>query len=231
MFLQLQTLRFFPIVAADAYKSWKDLDKQEIAVHARGSGTEAIMKLMAMKHGISYANISYVPGSEVRAGALLQGNIKASILDAANTRKVMQQAPGKFAVLPMEGVNATDESLFANAAFLDKEAATIDRLVEAVVTTYREVAAKPETIAELRKKYRLLPDLPAKTEEDIVPAFKELAASKAIPLNGGGEDAARTDFAFFTLAGQLKGEAKDLKSADFWDFSALDRVLKKIGTQ
>ena len=33
-----------------------------------------------------FGNISYVPGSEVRRGALMQGTIKASIVDAANRR-------------------------------------------------------------------------------------------------------------------------------------------------
>ncbi len=87
-------------------------------MHSRGSGTEAIMQLMAEKHGIKYSNVSYVPGSEVRAGALLQGSVKASIVDSANRRMIMEKAPGKFIVLPMEGVSATDEALFANTEFL-----------------------------------------------------------------------------------------------------------------
>ena len=44
IFFQLTTLQFFPVVTAEYYKSWKDLDGQEIAVHSRGSGTEAIMQ-------------------------------------------------------------------------------------------------------------------------------------------------------------------------------------------
>ena len=98
MFYQMSALRFFPIVNTEFYKTWKDLDGQEIAVHSRGSGTEAIMKLMAQKNGITYSNISYVPGSEVRAGALLQGNVKASIVDFTNKELIMEKAPGKFAV-------------------------------------------------------------------------------------------------------------------------------------
>src|SRR5262249_42743094 len=39
MFYQMSYLRFYPIVNTEYYKTWKDLDGQEIAVHARGSGT------------------------------------------------------------------------------------------------------------------------------------------------------------------------------------------------
>src|SRR3972149_5764805 len=73
VFYQMSGLQFFPIVNKDNYKSWKDLNGQEIVVHARGSGTEAIMRLMAKEHGIEYKNVSFVPGSDVRALGLLKG--------------------------------------------------------------------------------------------------------------------------------------------------------------
>ena len=133
-------------------------------MHSRGSGTEAIMKLMAQKNGITYSNISYVPGSEVRAGALLQGNVKASIVDSANQKLIESKAPGKFAVLPMEGVNATDEALYANTEFLTEQAAAVEILVEELLKTWREINANPAVVAELRKKYNLLADLPADLE-------------------------------------------------------------------
>src|SRR5262245_38694043 len=50
-FCQLSALQFFPIVSVEHYKSWRDLDGQDIAVQGRGSGTEAIMNLMAKQHG------------------------------------------------------------------------------------------------------------------------------------------------------------------------------------
>ena len=72
-FYQLSTLLFFPIVNKEFYKTWKDLDGQDMTVHARGSGTEAIMKLAAKQNGIKYKSISYVPGSEVRASRCCRG--------------------------------------------------------------------------------------------------------------------------------------------------------------
>jgi NitT/TauT family transport system substrate-binding protein len=53
MFFQLSSLRFFPVVDTEMYQTWEDLDGQEVVVHSRGSGTEAIMTLMAKRHGIS----------------------------------------------------------------------------------------------------------------------------------------------------------------------------------
>ena len=42
------------------------------------------------QHGIKYKNVSYVPGSQVRALALIKGNIRASILDATNKNFLMR---------------------------------------------------------------------------------------------------------------------------------------------
>jgi NitT/TauT family transport system substrate-binding protein len=231
MFYQMSALRFFPIVNTEYYKTWKDLDGQEIAVHSRGSGTEAIMKLMAQKNGITYSNISYVPGSEVRAGALLQGNIKASIVDSTNKKLIMEKAPGKFAVLPMEGVNATDEALYANTDFLKEQSEAVEVLVEELLKTWREINANPKVVADLRKKYNLLADLPADLEGEVVPYYEESVATGAFPSNGGDEAAAKDDFAFYALAGQIEGDPASLKVADFWTFEPLKNAQAKVGTQ
>ncbi len=229
LFYQMSNLRFFPVVAADTYKDWKDLDGQEIVVHSRGSGTEAIMKLMAQRNGIQYGSISYVPGSEVRAGAMLQGTIKATVVDAANRRLLEQKAPGKFTVLPMEDVNATDEALFANTEFLEREAEAVNVLAEELLKTWREINANPAVAAELREKYNLLPELPTDAEGEIVAYYTESAESKAFPEDGGSLEAVKTDFEFYTVSGQLEGDPGTLKAEDFWTFDVAERARKSLG--
>jgi NitT/TauT family transport system substrate-binding protein len=229
LFYQMNTLKFFPVVNTEFYKSWKDLDGQEVTVNSRGSGTEAIMRLAADKNKIKYKNISYVPGSEVRLGALLQGTVKASILDSTNHKLLMERGGGKFAVLPLEDVSATDDALFASPDFLKKNEKGVDTLIESLLTTIREISAKPEAAAELRAKYKLLPDLPKQLEGDIVRYYKEASASKTMSPTGGTAEAAKNDLTFFNLAGQITGDPATLKVEDFWDFGPLDRAKKKLG--
>ena len=229
LFAQISTLRFFPVVNAEFYKEWKDLDGQEVAVQARGSGTEAVMLLMAKNHGIKLGTVSYVPGSEVRRNALLQGTIKASIVDAANRRALEAEAPGKFIVLPVENLSATDEGLFATADYLAKGAADVDILVEELMKTAREITENPSAAVELRNKYKLLPDLGAEADAEIAEYYKETAEAGSLALNGGGADAAADDFAFFSLAGQIEGDPATLKVEDFWDVAPIDRAVAKLG--
>ncbi|MDX3924459.1 MAG: ABC transporter substrate-binding protein [Shinella sp.] len=229
IFMQLSKLQFYPVVNSEFYKDWKDLDGQEVAVHSRGSGTEAIMQLMADKNGISYSSIAYVPGAEVRTGALLQGNVKATIVDSSGKRVLEDQAPGKFLFLSLGDVSATDEALFANTDYLESHSKEVETLVESILTTWREVAADPKSAIALREKYKLLPDATPEMVADIEPYFVEAAPN--IPVNGGGEDAARDDFDFYTTSGALTGEADDLKVEDFWDLRALNAVLAKLGAK
>lgn len=225
-FAQLMTLQFFPIVNREFYKTWKDLDGQEIVVHARGSGTEAIMNLMAKTHGIKYKNVSYVPGSQVRAIGLIKGTIKASILDGPNKNYVMKEAPGKFIVLPLGQVKASDEALFARRDWLEKNQAAVAVLVEELVRVNREINKNPASILEERKKLGLLKDLPPKLEQEILPFYKEGAEGGIFPRDGGGEQAAKNDLEFFHLAGAIKNP--NAKVEDFWHLAPLKAALAKL---
>ncbi len=226
-FYQLFALQFFPIVNKEFYKSWKDLDGQDIAVHARGSGTEAIMSLMAKDQGIKYKNVSYVPGSEVRALALLKGTIKATILDATNKNYVMKEAPDKFLILPLGQVKASDEALFATKDFLEKNQAAVVVLVEELIKVTRQINANPNRVLEERKKLGLLKELPEKLEAEILPFYQEAVRNGIFPNDGGGERVAKNDLEFFSLSGQLKGE--NLKVEDFWYLAPLKAALAKVG--
>ena len=225
-FYQLSTLQFFPVVAKDSYKTWKDLDGQEIALQGRGSGTEAIMLLAAKQHGIKYKSVSYVPGSQVRALALLKGNIKATILDAPNKNRVMKEAPDKFIILPLGNLKASDEALFATREFLDKNQAAIGIFLEELIRVNRQINANAKSILEERKKLGLLKDLPAKLEEEILPYYEEGVENGIFPNDGGLEGAAKNDLEFYALSGALTGE--NLKAEDFWHMTPLKTALGKV---
>ena len=225
-FYQLSALQFFPVVSKESYKSWKDLDGQEIAVQGRGSGTEAIMMLAAKEHGIKYKNVSYVPGSQVRALALLKGNIKATILDAPNKNMVMKDAPDKFIILPLGNLKASDEALFATREFLDKNQAGVRIFLEELIKVNRAINANPKWVLEERKKLGLLKELPAKMEDEILPFYQEAVQNGVFPNDGGGESAAKNDLEFYGLSGAIKGE--NLKVDDFWYLAPLKAALANI---
>jgi NitT/TauT family transport system substrate-binding protein len=181
---------------------------------------------MAKQHGIKYKNVSYVPGSQVRALALIKGNIRASILDATNKNFLMREAPGKFTILPLGEIKASDESLFARLEYLQKNQAAVQVFVEELVRVNREINKNPMSIVEERKKLGLLKDLPAKLEEELPTYFKEGVAGGIFPNDGGAENAAKTDLEFFALSGSIKKE--NPKVDDYWHLAPLKAALSRL---
>lgn len=226
---QLNALQFFPIVNKEAYKSWKDLDGQEVVVHSRGSGTEAIMRLMAQKQGIKYKAMSYVPGSEVRALAMLKGTIKASIVDATNRNLLLREAPDRFLVLPLGEVKASDESLFAMKAWVDANQEAVTAFLEELLRVWRSFVANPQFVVEERRRLGLLKDLPAKLEGEVLPYFQQGVANGIFPTDGGAARAPQDDLEFFTLSGALKGTPGELRVEDFWYLEPLRKALARVG--
>jgi len=225
-FVQLWSLQFFPVVANEHYKGWKDLDGQEIAVQGRGSGTEAIMLLMAKNHGIKYKNVSYVPGSQVRALAMLKGNIRATILDSTNKNFLLKEGGSKFTVLPLGEVKASDESLFARLDWLQKNQQAVQVFVEELVRVNREINKDPMSIVATRKTLGVLKDLPAKLEDEIPTYFKEGVQGGIFPNDGGVESAPKNDLEFYALSGSIKKD--NPKVEDYWHLAPLKAALSRL---
>ncbi len=225
---QVNRLVFFPVVDK-AYKSWKDLDGQPFAFHARGTGTEAIGNIIAKREGIAFGQRSYVPGSENRVVALLNGQIRATILDLANKNLIMEKAGDRFHVLPGVDRPASDETLFGNLEWIRANRPTVDTIVEAMLETWRQMVKDPEWVEAERARRGLLADRPKEILAGVTKFYREGVAAGMFSADGGGAEAARADFEFYTEAGQMQGPAGVLKVEDYWELGPLEAARKKLG--
>lgn len=226
--VSLTKLVFFPIVEKATYKSWKDLNGQPFTFHSRGSGTEAIGNIMAKRQNITFGQRNYISGSDNRIVALMNGQIKATILDLANTNILMEKAGDRFAKLPGVDNPASDEILFARADWIEKNKDKVDILVEEFVKLWGEMQKNPAIIETERVKRGLLKDLP----KEIVGktnAFYTTGVKEGL-YKAGGADAAKADFEFYLEAGQLTGAPESLKIDDFWYVAPYDKAVKKLGS-
>ncbi|MEO1679667.1 MAG: ABC transporter substrate-binding protein [Pseudomonadota bacterium] len=221
-FYQLRRLAFFPVVAKAEVASWQDLDGQPITVHARGSGTEAISRYMEYIHDIKFSEMSFVPGSEVRAVAMRQGTINATFLDITNTRLLLAEDPERFGLLELGDVDGSDSLLFARTDFLEERAEDVQILVEELMRSAAEINADPTLPARLREEMGLLPDLPQELVDEITPYYETAVGAGLFAEDGGGLPAVLGDFDFLTRSGGLTGDAADLKPEDFWTFEFIE---------
>jgi NitT/TauT family transport system substrate-binding protein len=229
IFCQLQQLRFFPVVDKAAYPDWQALDGETIAVHSRGSTSEALAHIIEEEEGIEFGKVSFVPGAEVRATALLRGNVKAAMLDIPNKNYVTSEEPDKFHDLPTPETRASDEVLFANTEWLKANEQSAQVLLEEILTVWRSIKENPQFVQDERERLGLAKDLPAELEKELVPYYEQGAEEGLFTQDCGGEAAARDDFEFYGAAGQLKGEPAELQVEDFWSLEQLDAAVSKVG--
>jgi len=143
-------------------------------------------------------------------------------VDAANFRLLQEKGEGKFARLRLEGVNATDEALFARADFLEERADDIAIFVEELLRTWADVNENPALVGELMEQYDLLPDLPDEVAAEAVPYYTEAVENGIYPLDGGKPQDARDDIAFLSAAGQVEGDPDAIDPENYWDFAPLE---------
>ncbi len=225
---QLQRIRFFPVVDKAAYPDWQSLDGETFAVHSRASTSEALARIVEDEEGIEFGEISYVPGAEVRATALLRGNVKAAVLDIPNKNYVMSEAPGKFHALPTPETGASDEVLFGNTEWMEQNKESVQVLLEEILTVWQSMVENPEFVQEERERLGLLPDLPADLEKELLPYYEQAAEEGLFTQDCGGEAAAKEDFEFYNAAGQLEGDPADLQVEDFWSLDQLESAVSSV---
>ncbi|MQA99717.1 MAG: ABC transporter substrate-binding protein [Actinobacteria bacterium] len=225
---QLQKALFFPVADEADYPNWQAMDGETLTVHSRGSTTEAMAKLIEQTEGIEFGEISFVAGSEVRATALLRGNVKATILDIPNKNYVLGQEPGRFHVLPVPEMRASDETMFGNVEWLQQNEETVQILLEEILTVWRSINEDPSFVAEERERLGLLPDIPADLEEELLPYYEQAGEEGLLTEDCGGTEAAEEDFEFYSLAGQLEDDPESLQVEDFWHLDPLEQALETM---
>jgi NitT/TauT family transport system substrate-binding protein len=225
---QLQRLRFFPVVDKAAYPDWQSLDGETFTVHSRGSTSEALARLIEDEEGIEFGKLSYVPGAEVRATALLRGNVTAAMLDIPTKNFVMSEEPGKFAVLPAPETGASDEVLFGNSEWMQQNQESVQVLLEEILTVWRSMVDDPQFVQKERERLGLVPDLPAELERELLPYYEQAGEEGLFTQDCGGEAAAQEDFEFYNAAGQLKGDPADLRVEDFWSLDQLESAVSSV---
>jgi len=220
MFYQLNMLRFHPVVDTRYYSNWNELDGVAMYSHGEGSGTEALVNMLAKLNGIKYSKMVYLPGSGVRANAMINERIHATVVDTERKNSLLAIPGSPFKVLPMDTINASDEALYANEAFLSSHEAELKVFVEELLFVWRSMNTNSAYILEQRNKYGLLPEL---NPEKVSKYFQEVVDEGTFPNDGGRSSAFEEDIKFYGFAGTIKDPSSQ-KMAQYWDFSILDQI-------
>jgi NitT/TauT family transport system substrate-binding protein len=213
------------LVTPVSFKDPKQLDGKRVGYHAPITVTEALVKWMANHYKIT-PNWMIIPGSDVRAEALMRGQLDATPAEIADVLNILTAKPGQFHVLISYAKTFPQligSMYFARADYLQKNTATVESMLEAILTAHRNAEERPASVKE--NALRLLPDTKPELIDAIAASYKEL---RIWDINGGtGKERGDASIKFFEESGLLKKNAVTFQQA--FDPGPLERVLKKIG--
>ena len=213
------------LVTPVSLKDPKQLDGKRAGYHAPITVTEALVKWMAQHYKIN-PNWMIIPGSDVRAEALMRGQLDATPAEIGDVLNILSAKPGQFHVLISYAKTFPQligSMYFARADYVQKNSATVESVLEAILRTHRSAEERPASIKE--NALRLLPETKPELIEATAAAYKEL---RIWDVNGGAsKDRGDASIKFFEESGLLKKDAVSFKQA--FDTAPLDKVLNKIG--
>jgi NitT/TauT family transport system substrate-binding protein len=213
------------LVTPTSIKEPKQLDGKRVGYHSPISVTEALVKWMASYYKIT-PNWMIIPGSDVRAEALMRGQLDATPAEIADVLNILHAKPGQFYVLISYAKvfpQLIGTVYFARADYLQKNSPIVETVLEAILQSNRAVDSRPALVKE--NAQRLLPETKPELIDATAATYKEL---RIWDINGGAsKDRGEDSIKFFEESGLLKKGAVSYQQA--FDTGPLDGVLKKIG--
>ena len=213
------------LVTPVSLKEPKQLDGKRVGYHAPITVTEALVKWMAQHYKIT-PKWMIIPGSEVRAEALMRGQLDATPAEIGDVLNILNAKPGQFHVMISYAKTFPQligSMYFARADYVQKNAATVESVLEAILRAHRDTQERPASVKE--NALRLLPETKPQLVDAIAGTYNEL---HIWDVNGGaGRERGEASIKFFEESGLLKKDAVSVKQA--FDTAPLERVLKKIG--
>lgn len=208
-------------------QSFDDLEGKRIAVHGEASFTRAVSNYFADLHGYEYEEL-IIPGSEVRAEALAQGQIDAAVIDLPDVVQLAQTYPGSFEVLVTIGEEFPE--LIEQDIWLDRDWAEANpeqatTVVQCIVGAMRKMTEDTDYALSLATE--TLPDMDEEVLADLV---EEYSSRDLWPADGLlTPERALSTLTFFNEVGEIEiGEPTEESLSDYFDFSYLETALQNL---
>ncbi|WP_197420411.1 ABC transporter substrate-binding protein [Mycobacterium sp. NAZ190054] len=216
------------LAARPEITSLEQLDGKRIAVHGEASFTNAISDFFARENGYEYEKL-IIPGSEVRAEALAQGQIDASVIDLSDIVTLSAQYPGQFEVLATVGEEVPDlieQDIWLDRKWAEANPETATAVVKSLVEAERRLSDDPEWALSVASEF--LPDTDEQVLRELVTEYAERGLWPADGLLN--RERARQTLEFFNDLGEI--EVTDLSDAGldkYFAFQYLESALEQLG--
>jgi ABC-type nitrate/sulfonate/bicarbonate transport system substrate-binding protein len=215
------------LAVAPGIESFDDLEGKRIAVHGEQSFTRAVSNYFAEINGYEYEEL-IIPGSEVRAEALAQGQIDAAVIDLPDVVQLSQTYPGSFEVLVTIGEEfpeLIEQDIWLDSEWAESNPELATCVVQGVVGAMRQLTE--DTDYALALAVETLPDFDEEVLADLV---EEYSSRDLWPADGlMTPERALATLTFFNDVGEIDiGEVSEESLEAYFDFSYLEQALENL---
>jgi NitT/TauT family transport system substrate-binding protein len=217
------------LVARNEIGSIEELAGLNMGVHGETSFTKAIADFYDEQYSLGMTQL-IIPGSEVRAEALANDQIDASVIDFPDIVRLEATYPGSFNVLATIGETLPDlieQDIWMNQAWIDENPELAQQVVSALVGGIRRLRDDNEYALALATE--LLPDEDSGVLADLIAEYTERGIWD--PNGILTEETAQFTIEFFSDLGEIDVDPASVDLNDFFNFSLLEGALEELGRQ
>jgi ABC-type nitrate/sulfonate/bicarbonate transport system substrate-binding protein len=215
------------LVSRNEIETIEDLAGLTMGVHGETSFTKAIADYYDEQFGLGMTQV-IIPGSEVRAEALANDQIDASVIDLPDIVALEATYPDSFNVLDTIGENLPDlieQDIWMNRTWVEENPELAQQVTTCLVQGLRNLIDDPAYALELATE--LLPDVDPAVLEELIAEYN----SRGIwdPNGVLNEETAQFTVEFFADLGEIDVDPATVTLEDYFNFQLLSNAVQELG--
>jgi ABC-type nitrate/sulfonate/bicarbonate transport system substrate-binding protein len=217
------------LVSRNEIATIEDLAGLTMGVHGETSFTKAIADFYDEQYSLGMDQL-IIPGSEVRAEALANDQIDASVIDFPDIVRLEATYPGSFNVLATIGETLPElieQDIWMNSAWVEENPDLAQSVVTALVEGIRRLRDDNEYALSLASE--LLPDEDPAVLGDLISEYTERGIWD--PNGILTEETAQFTIEFFANLGEIDVDPTTVTLTDYFNFSLLEGALAELGRE
>jgi ABC-type nitrate/sulfonate/bicarbonate transport system substrate-binding protein len=217
------------LVSRNEITSIEELAGLTMAVHAETSFTKAIADFYDEEFSLGMTQL-IIPGSEVRAEALANDQVDASVIDFPDIVRLEATFPDSFNVLATIGETLPDlieQDIWMNQSWIEENPELAQQVVSALVEGIRRLRDDNEYALSLATE--LLPDEDPAVLSELIAAYTDRGIWD--PNGILTEETAQFTIEFFADLGEIDVDPATVDLNEFFNFALLEGALGELGRQ
>ncbi|HEX2154614.1 MAG TPA: ABC transporter substrate-binding protein [Acidimicrobiia bacterium] len=215
------------LVSRNEISSIEELAGLTMGVHGETSFTKAIADFYDEQYELGMEQV-IIPGSEVRAEALANDQIDASVIDLPDVVSLGATYPDSFTVLDTVGENLPDlieQDIWMNRTWVEENPELAQEVTTCLLEGLRNLVDDPDYALEVATE--LLPDQDPAILEELIAEYIERDIWD--PNGALTEETAQYTVEFFADLGEIDVDPATVDLEKYFNFDLLENAVEELG--